>query len=317
MLTQVLLLLALGDSADPPTEFRILAKGRNETTKGVIVFDDAAARAVMEAYKAHGADLMIDYEHKSILTAGAPADGGKAAGWFKPAVRNGELWATEVQWTGPGAAALSSREYRYFSPAVLHDAKGHVRKLVNVALTNLPATKQLRALVASDVTPSLTKGNPNMEPTETELTLLAALNESKSLSAALGVITALKEEAAKVVTLSAENKKLQLELDTLKVTKLLNEAKEKGKVSEAEMPKLLEQGIKDYAWLEGYLPTKTASAITKEHKEPEVKEAGSGDLTATELKVIKLYGCTAEEFKKQKERLALLDAAERGEEEVA
>lgn len=309
MLTQVMLLLALGDSPEPPTEFRILGKGANKTSKGTVVFDDTASKLVLSAFADHGADLMVDYEHKSILKLGAPVDGGKAAGWFKPAVKNGELWATDVQWTDAAKAALKAREYRYFSPALLHDASGRVHKLVNVALTNLPATKGLRALVA-DETPSTKERNPTMEPTETELALFAALNESKSLSAALGVITALKEEAAKVVALSAANKKLETELNTLKVTALLNAAKDEGRVSEAEMPKLLEQGIKDVAWLEGYLPTKTASPVAKpEHKEPK-GGAGDGKLTATEQKFCRLYGITPEDFTKEKLRLAELDAAD-------
>lgn len=313
MLTQVLLLLAaLADGAAPPTEFRILAKGRNETSKGVLVFDDVAAEAVMAAFKAHGSELMIDYEHKSILTAGAPVDGGKAAAWFKPAVRNGELWATEVQWTDAGKAALLAREYRYFSPAVLHDAKGVVRKLVNVALTNLPATKQLRALVASDVAPSNTKGN-NMDPTEAELALFSALGDPKlSLAAALGRIQALTEEAAKVKTLSDENIALKLEISTTKVDKLLAAAKDAGKVSEAELPKLREQGIKDTAWLEGYLSIKTPAKVAEpEHKEPKEGELDDNKLTATEAKFCRIYGLTAEDFLKEKQRLATLDARDK------
>jgi phage I-like protein len=318
MLTQVLLLLALGDSPEPPTSFRILKAGANVTNKGTVVFDAEAAKLVAAAHAEHGADLFVDYEHKSILKQGAPVDGGKAAAWFKPVVRNGELWAEDVSWTDAAKAALKAREYRYFSPAVLHDSRGRVHKLVNVALTNLPATKQIRALVA-DETPSQHKGNPTMDPTETELALFTALGDPKlSLAAALGSIQALKEEAAKVKTLSDELATLKLEVTGTKVDKLLAAAKDAGKVSEAELPKLREQGIKDLAWLEGYLPLKTASAITKEHKEPPAKEeggTGDGKLTATELKVIRLYGCTPDEFIKQKQRLALLDAAERGEEE--
>lgn len=320
MLTQVLLLLSLGDSPEPPTEFRILGKGANRTTKGTVLFDDVAAKSVLELYSEHGADLMIDYEHKSILTAGAPVDGGKAAGWFKPAVRNGELWATDVQWTDGAKAALKAREYRYFSPAILHDAKGVARKLVNVALTNLPATKQLRALVASDVTPSNKEGN-NMEPTEAELALFSALGDPKlSLAAALGAITALKEDAAKVKTLSDENAALRLEISTTKVDKLLAAGKDAGKVSEAELPKLREQGIKDPAWLEGYLSVKAPAPVAKpEHKEPkEVPAGGDGKLSATEQKVIRLYGCTPEEFIKERDRLATLDARDKAQnEEVA
>lgn len=314
MLKEVQLLLALAATADgeAPPEFRILSKGENKTKKGTVLFDAESEKHVLTAYADHGADLMIDYEHKSILTAGAPIDGGKAAGWFKPAVRNGELWATDVQWTDAAKGALKSREYRYFSPALLHDAKGRVHRLVNVALTNLPATKGLRALVASDTVPS--KDEPNMEK-ETEVALFAALS-ADSLSAALGTITALKEEAGKVKTLSGELATLKLDIATRDVDKLLSEAKDAGKVSEAELPALREQGIKDVKWLSGYLAIKTpAPAATPEVKAP--KGAPAGEVTAVEKEVCRLFAVKPASFAKTRLLIASGDINAIDEEEVA
>src|SRR5688572_17610368 len=110
---------------EPPTEFRILSKGENSSLKGPVVFDDQSAKLVPAAFANHGTDLFIDYEHKSVLPTPA-VDGGKAAAWFKPEVRNGELWASEVKWTPTAEDAIRNREYRYFSPFVLHDAKRRV-----------------------------------------------------------------------------------------------------------------------------------------------------------------------------------------------
>ncbi len=133
-----------------PTEFRIFRAGVNESTKGSVTFDAKAAKAVMAAWKDYGNDLPVDYGHAMVQgLAVDPALAGKAAGWFDLEVRDGELWAVNVRWTDAAATALEAKEYRYFSPAFYTDEEGRVIEIVNVALTNLPATKDLDALVAA------------------------------------------------------------------------------------------------------------------------------------------------------------------------
>ena len=134
----------------PPTEFRIFASGPIDTTKGSFTFDEASAAAVMADYTAHGIDLMIDYDHASLSPMPVdPALSARAAGWFKLAVRNGELWAVDVRWTDPAKAALTAKEWRFMSPAFTTDDAGRVTSLLNVALTNMPATRQLDPLMAA------------------------------------------------------------------------------------------------------------------------------------------------------------------------
>ena len=148
--TTALSIAITGDT--PPSEFRIFAAGANETVKGTFVFDEAAAQSVMAEYEAHGIDLPLDYDHAMLGGGNDPALSGKAAGWFGLEVRNGELWAVNVRWTEPAAAALSRKEWRFMSPAFQADEKGHVRSLLNVAITNLPATRRLEPLMAASVT---------------------------------------------------------------------------------------------------------------------------------------------------------------------
>jgi phage I-like protein len=134
----------------PPSEFRIFRAGKNETTKGTFLFDAKAAQLVMAEYRAHGADLMLDYDHASLGVGIDPALSGKAAGWFELAVRNGELWAVNVRWTPAAAAALRQKEWRYMSPAFgLDKTTNRITSLLNVALTNMPATRQLDPLMAA------------------------------------------------------------------------------------------------------------------------------------------------------------------------
>ena len=160
---------------EPPTEFRIFAAGKNESSKGSVIFDDEAAKRVLADYASQGNELMIDYDHYALETGMPdPAQAGKAAGWFNLEVRDGELWAVNVRWTEPAAEALRRREWRYISPAFYTD-KNRVTSLINVALTNLPATKKLQPLMAASERVALSGGK--MDPKKIKEALEAIKNE--------------------------------------------------------------------------------------------------------------------------------------------
>jgi len=148
---RLILALDIPQGEDPPTEFRLFGQGITRTTKGDVLFDEQAASDVTAALADHGkTELPVDYGHGMLSVVTTP-DSGKAAAWFKPAIRSGELWASDVQWTPKANEAIRAREYRFFSPAVWHNKETRrVSRLVNVALTNLPATKGQQPLVASD-----------------------------------------------------------------------------------------------------------------------------------------------------------------------
>jgi phage I-like protein len=153
-LHEVMLFSALPDGL--PTEFPLFFMGKNDTSKGELVLDDAGAKAILEDYAKKGVDsLPFDVAH-NMLKNSPDAAAHKAYGWFVPALGvdavtgRKALMATEVQWTSAGAKMLEEREMRYHSPAVWHDAKGRIVKLTNVALTNLPATRNQRPLVLDE-----------------------------------------------------------------------------------------------------------------------------------------------------------------------
>ena len=148
--------LPLGDEF-PPKAVRLFAMGENRTTKGVFVFDDEAARAVMAAFEEHGIDLAMDYDHGAL----APADGRKrdVPGYYRPEVRADGLYALP-QWTESGLAAIrpgkddagapTLPEYRYTSPSFSYDPDTRrVLKLGPLALTSYPATHGARPLTLS------------------------------------------------------------------------------------------------------------------------------------------------------------------------
>lgn len=135
-------------TGEPPEEFLIFRKGTNRSYKGELLFDEAAEALVLVDAKDHGTEFFIDYDHASLY--GFSKDAGEAAAWFELEVREGELWARNVRWTEDGAAKVRSRKYRYISPAVDFDFKSkRILRLINVALTNLPASHNLPPLMAA------------------------------------------------------------------------------------------------------------------------------------------------------------------------
>jgi hypothetical protein len=145
-------LITLESNGAPPTEFCLLNAGETRTSKGTFRCDDAHA-ALCIAHEMMPADglLPLDYDHGMVNVLGGE---GKAAGWFKLANRNGALWATNVQYTPTAAKALRDREYRYYSPALWLDDTGYVTRIVNCALTCLPATIKQTPLAASELSGS-------------------------------------------------------------------------------------------------------------------------------------------------------------------
>ena len=140
-----------------PSEFRLFHSGVNHTSKGDFLFDDVAAKSVMDAYAARNGSvpLMGDYEHQSLATP--PMKALASATQFVPAIRRDaqggpELWATQVQWTEDARHELELGQYRLYSPAFVPSKDGRIAALSNFALTNLPASYEIAPLVAASAT---------------------------------------------------------------------------------------------------------------------------------------------------------------------
>lgn len=145
--------LSAYEAGKPPTEIRMFSAGVTDTTKGKFLFDAHSADSVMRRFAEHGKDrLPFDYGHGMVSFAGDQ----RAAGWFVPEVRAGELWATDIQWTPRAVTEMSAREWRFYSPAFKamwpEDTAepAVIVELINCALTNLPATKGQKPIVASE-----------------------------------------------------------------------------------------------------------------------------------------------------------------------
>lgn len=329
----------LGDSREPPTEFRIFRAGANETTKGVFLFDEESQKSVMAAFARHGADVPIDYEHK-MLDWLAPASDMVAAGWFTPEVRDGDLWATNVRWTNKAAAHLREGEWRYYSPAFTTGDDGRILELINVALTNLPATHQLEALVAASARAlsaqtnpaSPEKGTPTMKNVLIALGLSESASEAdaivalsrlrdataqdkqamaqvlsivgaKSSDEAVGKVAGLRDEAAKVAELSTENKKLTDGLRKKEVEAIVGEKVTAGFLMPANRDFAITLGMESPKAFDAYLATLTSQVTVNTSggkDKPAKAKASVAKLSKDELKIAEAFGRTPAEFAKNK-----------------
>lgn len=168
-----------GDSREPKTEFRIFPAGVVKSRKGDFLFDDQAAAALMAAYEQHGVDLTVDYDHHTLYTS----QGVKAvsAGWFHLDVRNGELWAKDVNWNPPAVEHFANGEYRYFSPLFDYErGSGRITNLINNALTNTPAMDGIEALIAASATTGdSTMTDEEIKKLQAQVAALTAAGEAK------------------------------------------------------------------------------------------------------------------------------------------
>lgn len=192
-----------GPSRTPPTEFQIWSFGKIRTVKGTFLFDARAAKSVMSSWRDWGNRLTFDYEHGAVT--GTEPGHGKSAGSCLLELRRDGLWAVDVRWTPRADAELSNAEWLYFSPAFLSDPKsGRILSLINIALTNVPATKGMKPLVAAD-----TKGRKmNAKILSLLAAITAAMTALDELDAADGDGDSDEMKKAKAAKMKAAKERL-------------------------------------------------------------------------------------------------------------
>jgi phage I-like protein len=164
---------AEGQKRVAPSEFRLFRYGVNATMKGDFVFDERSAESTLAMHVKQGVPYMGDYEHMSLVRP--PIKAPASITEFAPEIRQDstgkpELWATDVHWTDDAKAEVEAGHYRLYSPAFMPDldADGnptpdnHINYLINVSLTNLPATYGLQPLVAASAAQT-SEGDGHME----------------------------------------------------------------------------------------------------------------------------------------------------------
>lgn len=182
-----------GQKRVAPSEFILFHYGVNATMKGGFVFDERSAESTLAMHVKQGVPYMGDYEHMSLVRP--PIKAPASITEFVPEIRadstgKPELWATDVHWTDDAKAEVEAGHYRLYSPAFMPDldADGnptpdnHINYLINVSLTNLPATYGLQPLVAASAAPT-SEGDAPMDE-----------EKLKALSATLAAAEKEKEE---------------------------------------------------------------------------------------------------------------------------
>lgn len=253
--------LSIGDEV--PTEFRIFSYGENPSEKGTFLFDASSATSVMAEFAKHGKPMLLDFNHGTTFAEPTPEQ-AIAAGQFTPEVRGDGLWATAIKWTDRAMALLKAKEYRLFSPFFTHKKDGTVLRLINVALTNLPALDHIAPLMAASAKPEgdemdyeklynalkakfdemetecsalrakLSAMEPKTAAAATLRATIMTLTGKTDDDAAIGVITALKASHDKVVALEAKLAEIEGAKLTADFAAALSKAVTDGKVAPAQ-----------------------------------------------------------------------------------
>jgi phage I-like protein len=246
---------ALPDSEGPPSEFLLLPMGEFRSTHGVFVVDALSVQSIMQRQAEYGNDLVIDYEHQSLNTLdnGAPAP---AAGWISRLdARQDGIWVAGVTWTERAMAHLSSREYRYFSPVLAladtGDGRQRVVAVLNVALTNSPATLAQTPLINSNRGENMENEVVPQIPTPLHREIIT-LTGAATADAALGVVSGWRDAHAQVAVLSARVRELEEATANRERNAILDRAEAEGYLSTAQRPLYASQSVE---WLTAWART--------------------------------------------------------------
>lgn len=190
-----------------------------ETGNGWFI-DGSIASRLIDAVRALGQDVLIDYEHNQLRKdKGLTPEQLAAAGWFNADEmqwRDGDGLFIKPRWTAAAQSRIDAGEYGFLSAVFPYSTTtGEVLQIRFAALTNDPGAtgmKKLAALAAS--LPEF--DNPQQEKTpmnEKLRQLLARLGitvaenadvTDEQATAALSALDAVKADAEKVAVLSAE-----------------------------------------------------------------------------------------------------------------
>ncbi|HEY8035218.1 MAG TPA: phage protease [Methylobacter sp.] len=181
--------------------------------KGPWRLDAAAAQRLIATVARRSNDIVIDYEHQSLLTAqnGKPV---VAAGWIgpqtlewrEPPAAHPGLFALNPKFTAAASGHIAADEIRYVSPVFSYDAKtGEVLDIINVALTNNPAIDGMQAVTVAAA--NLLAANTLLNPTESIMDIEELLEQLRWMFnlPTLATLDEIKAELDKAKALLSSN----------------------------------------------------------------------------------------------------------------
>ena len=315
----------------PAGEFRA-RDGRPANVKAWRM-DATIAAKLIDQVAALGIDLVIDYEHQTLLAEknGQPAP---AAGWFSRLEwrESDGLYVVGAKWTGRAQDYIESDEYRYISPVFEYDKTGAPVRLLHVALTNNPALDNQPGVAEAVAACFSLAANQETPMNELLKKMLAALGlqETATEAEAATAIAALKAKADQatgletevaalksaspdparfvpLATLSATQGELAAANQALAVLKaekagqeldgVITAALTAGKLLPAQEVWARDLGTKDLAALKSYVDsTPVIAPLTTQTSTTPVKGGGTHQSTDADLAVMKALGLTADQF---------------------
>jgi phage I-like protein len=292
-------------SSEPPTEILLFANGTTSTKKGDFIFDEDSADSVRESLAADGRDkLPFDIAHG--MLSGNDAGRHKAVGWFTPTIKDDgtgvALFASDIEWTSETAESIRNREYRFHSPAIRYESKSRrITGLINVALTNIPATNNQTPIVLDS---GETDGDeaPQKENNHMKLQALLGVSEEKieeTVEALHADHAALVDKHAQLQTSLEEAK---AELTAIKVASA--KAERKAKIEKLSSEGKLAPSQHDFAaelsneLFESFVATLTVQVSSEETVEQPKKTIKLSDV---EKKMCEELMISPEDFLAQKE----------------
>lgn len=253
---RVLIQSALPQGLSPPSRVLVAPWGEVKSAKGPFVVDGEAAKLVIEAFRAHGTDIPVDYEHQSLGGEyTSPSGQAPAAGWIRALSvvepgegREGPGLFADVEWTEAARRRLSAKEYRYLSPVVLvRKSDRRMVALHSAALTNKPAIVGMKAIVNSEVSRATDPGEGQSSPRS-----LSAETEALRRRLGLG-----EDSDSREVLITAEARLASLADQSLRreAEERVVEAMRAGKLTQAQRPWALSLAMKDPESFEEWLRT--------------------------------------------------------------
>jgi phage I-like protein len=265
---------------------------------------------VLEAFKAGGMDLPIDWDHALDSWGVAPGD-SRAAAWVDQLeVREGALWGHVSIWTAKGRESIESCEYRYISPVIYFDDDRKVVHLPRASLVNNPALR-LPALCTEENENSMNEhlikllaGLELSPDTCSEETIAAALEtfaRGKAPALAPDLTSHVPKEQYEAVVSELAGVKTQLatlseQAQAAKVEQVIKEALSSGRLLPSERDFFTKQAAKDVAEVEKFLASRAPMGQSSAKQPAITNPSDPASLTDEEKAVAKAGGISLNAF---------------------
>lgn len=323
-----------------PDEIKILPLGTITSRKGTFLVDDRSVDMILKDFRGRKLDLVVDYEHQTLMNVQAPA-----GGWITDLRRGTDAIVAKVEWTPKAQEYLKNREYRYLSPVIRVQKDSRVSAIQSVALTNTPAIDGMFAMCKDGGM----KGEKEMDLKK--LADILGLPEDATEDDVLGAVKVAVEKAAgqpgkapgsdgggevvanstvlslldlpdsastadvtaKIMTLKNGDQELALRVQQLELAAkerdadvLVEAALKNGKIAAAQKKWAKEYAMKDREGFEDFIRLTPAAVPMGRMDLKDAAQEGTGQPGADMQAILKNAGISEADFEKYAEKEVIL-----------